>query len=89
MVRAFSIFDSKTCNIQHAKLTSLFPSLGGPVTHLYESLTGNNWNVHGESKYCCFSIYENDGGDGLWKPLVVNECLYDKSSNKNATFTWA
>ena len=47
-------------------------SVGGPVTHLYENLTGNDWSVHGESKYCCYSIYRrwiddnNDeaGGDG-------------------------
>ena len=24
---------------------------------MYENLTGNDWSVHGESKYCCYSIY--------------------------------
>jgi hypothetical protein len=87
-------YDLISRHIQHVKLFLRLRYIGGPVTHLYESLTGNNWNVHGESKYCCFSIYENVGGDGNWKPLVVNERLYDatttaKSSDKNATFTWA
>lgn len=38
--------------------TILCVSHGGPVTHLYTKLTGNDWTVHGESKYCCYSIYE-------------------------------
>jgi broad specificity phosphatase PhoE len=47
-------------------------SHGGPVTHLYERLTGNNWSAHGESSYTCFSIYVQDDG-GQWQPLVVND----------------
>lgn len=35
----------------------LFLNTGGPVTHLYESLTGNNWSEHGMAKYCSCSIY--------------------------------
>lgn len=51
---------------RHAGQTIILISHGGPVTHLYENLTGNHWDVHGESKYCCFSIYqklETDNGD--------------------------
>jgi hypothetical protein len=75
--------------------------LGGPVTHLYESLTGNNWNVHGVAKYCCYSIYKQEGCES-WKPFVVNQMLGEEgdstkavdstkeaSSNKETTFTWA
>jgi broad specificity phosphatase PhoE len=45
---------------RHIGQTIVLISHGGPVTHLYESLTGNHWDVHGESKYCCFSIYQKD-----------------------------
>lgn len=71
--------------------------IGGPVTHLYESLTGNNWDVHGESKYCCYSIYQQADGEATWKPLVVNQVLgADESQSppkeqgiEPKTFTWA
>ena len=33
------------------------PNKGGPVQHLFESLTGQGWKKHGISKYCCYSIY--------------------------------
>lgn len=57
--------------------TILLVSHGGPVTHLYEKLTGNAWHVHGESKYCCVSIYEcKEGDDSKWEPLLVNESKY-------------
>jgi broad specificity phosphatase PhoE len=32
-------------------------SHGGPVVHLYESVTGNPWDRHGPPSYCCFSVY--------------------------------
>ena len=56
----------------------LLVSHGGPVTHLYEELTGNFWFVHGESKYCCYSIYINTSADteNSWKPLQVNQSEY-------------
>ena len=56
--------------------------LGGPVTHLYENLTGNDWSVHGESKYCCYSIYRRwiDDDDD-------NDNEDDDGSNKVATTT--
>jgi broad specificity phosphatase PhoE len=47
-------------------------SHGGPITHLYERLTGNDWTAHGESSYTCFSIYVQDEG-GPWNPIVVND----------------
>ena len=73
--------------------TIVLCSHGGPVTHLYESLTGNNWTEHGEGRYCCFSIYQkeeegstSDDNDGSkWTPLVVNRVLWD--SNTNSTIT--
>jgi hypothetical protein len=49
------------------------------VTHLYERQTGNKWHVHGESKYCCYSIYECESPDKFaeaWKMLVANESKY-------------
>jgi broad specificity phosphatase PhoE len=40
--------------------TVLMVSHGGPVTHLYEEMTGNDWSMHGESSYCCCNIYQQD-----------------------------
>jgi broad specificity phosphatase PhoE len=73
--------------------TIVLTSHGGPVTHLYESLNGNDWTEHGEGSYCCFSIYQkveedstSDNNDGnKWTPLVVNRVLWD--SNTNSTIT--
>mmetsp|Transcript_32946 Transcript_32946/g.79699 ORF Transcript_32946/g.79699 Transcript_32946/m.79699 type:complete len:289 (-) Transcript_32946:447-1313(-) len=82
----------------HNNETIMLVSHGGPVTHLYESLTGNNWNLHGVSKYCCYSIYQQEEGDDKWKPLVVNQVLgqeaepteeEDAASNPQKEFTWA
>lgn len=56
---------------QHVGGAILCISHGGPVTHLYEELTGNHWSQHGESSYACFSIYIQEGNE--WKPLLVNE----------------
>jgi broad specificity phosphatase PhoE len=42
--------------------TIVLVSHGGPVTHLYEQLSGNTWQVHGESTYCCYSIYQQQVG---------------------------
>ena len=75
--------------------------IGGPVTHLYESLTGNHWDKHGVSKYCCYSIYQQNGGEAAWTPLVVNRVLgeadekepspssTDETTSATTTFTWA
>ena len=82
------------------QLTSciLLHGLGGPVTHLYESLTGNGWEKHGESKYCCFSVYSQTVGDDKWDPLVVNRVIGatkitnenddDSDKGKTKTFAW-
>ena len=58
--------------------TILLVSHGGPVTHLYEELTGNPWHVHGESSYCCYSIYKRKThATGIdWEVLAVNEKDY-------------
>lgn len=63
--------------------TILLVSHGGPVTHLFEKLTGQEWHVHGESKYCCVSIYECkqqdpniSSDDPVWEPLLLNESIY-------------
>jgi hypothetical protein len=63
------------------------------VTHLYESLTGNSWGVHGEAKYCCYSVYEQKDGNGNWTPLLVNQVMgAEPSETKDdgpKSFTWA
>lgn len=56
--------------------TILLVSHGGPVTHLYEELTGNDWNVHGASSYCCYSIYRQPAGTNKWEALVINQSEY-------------
>jgi broad specificity phosphatase PhoE len=57
--------------------TVLLISHGGPITHLYEEMTGNHWSVHGESSYCCYSIYRHAPGSGKeWEPLFVNQSNY-------------
>jgi len=38
--------------------TVLLVTHGGPATHLFEELTGQPWSVHGDSVYCCYSIYK-------------------------------
>lgn len=44
--------------VGQAGKTVVLVSHGGPVTHLYESLTGRDWyDGHGDSSYCCYSIY--------------------------------
>lgn len=76
-------------------LQSRFAYLGGPVTHLYESLTGNHWNKHGDSKYCCYSIYQQEERNDTWTPVVVNQVLGEEAepskdaANSEKEFTWA
>jgi broad specificity phosphatase PhoE len=72
--------------------TIVLVSHGGPVTHLFESLTGKKWNVHGTSRYCCYSIYEKE--EENWNPLVVNQVLgeemfFNETEESNDAFTWA
>ena len=43
---------------EHPGQTVVLVSHGGPVAHLYEELTQNPWHLHGESTYCCYSIYQ-------------------------------
>lgn len=76
--------------------TIVLVSHGGPVTHLYESLTGNDWTTHGMSKYCCYSIYQKKEAEAtsLWTPLVVNQVLYEENNpieeqDSSKAFTWA
>lgn len=65
--------------------TIVLVSHGGPVTHLYEKMTGNKWDVHGESTYCCYSIYQllssssNDANgyeNNRWDAIAVNESKF-------------
>ena len=66
--------------------TILLVSHGGPVTHLYEKLCGNNWSVHGECTYCCYSIYECEVPDkSKWNPILVNESKYLQDLWSDAT----
>ena len=63
--------------------TVMLTSHGAPVQHLFGGLTGKSWQEHGPSVYCCYSIYQStttsdndDNGDAVWKPIVVNESAY-------------
>jgi broad specificity phosphatase PhoE len=56
--------------------TILCVSHGGPITHLYEELTGNSWSEHGESTYTCISIYVQESLAGEWKTLIVNDSTH-------------
>jgi broad specificity phosphatase PhoE len=60
--------------LKQAGSTIIVVTHGGPATHLFESLTGNDWKVHGESSYCCMSVYSCH--EGNWKSLVVNESSF-------------
>jgi broad specificity phosphatase PhoE len=69
--------------LQEPGRTTICVSHGGPITHLYEDLIGNNWQVHGESTYCCYSIYRQappstsvENGSDNWEALVVNESKF-------------
>jgi broad specificity phosphatase PhoE len=70
-------------NLAQPGTTVLLVSHGGPVTHLFEEMTGKNWTVHGESSYCCYSIYKrNDTTDTAttnkeqWEALSVNQSSF-------------
>lgn len=58
--------------------TVLLVSHGGPVTHLFEELTGKDWKEHGESSYCCYSIYTKKPETDEWKPILVNQSQFLK-----------
>lgn len=69
---------------------TLSMSIGGPVTHLYESLTGNEWTKHGVSKYCSYSIYQQKEGETSWTPIVVNQTQWEnsKENEDSSKFVW-
>jgi len=75
---------------QQQPTTVLLTSHGAPVTHLYEELTGESWQKHGKSVYCCYSIYKsvvtNDGTATKWEPVVVNESKYLKEILKGDSY---
>mmetsp|Transcript_7447 Transcript_7447/g.10841 ORF Transcript_7447/g.10841 Transcript_7447/m.10841 type:complete len:281 (-) Transcript_7447:137-979(-) len=79
-----------TLSENHVNESFVMVSHGGPVTHLYESLTGNKWNVHGVAKYCCYSIYQQKEGEQAWTPIVVNRIQWEDSKEKDETskFVW-
>ena len=57
--------------------TIMLTSHGAPVTHLFEALTGQSWQVHGRSVYCCYSVYRQaTPPHGPWEAIVVNESRY-------------
>jgi len=74
----------------HVNETFVMVSHGGPVTHLYESLTGNEWTKHGVSKYCSYSIYQQKEGKTNWAPIVVNQTQWENSKEKedSSKFVW-
>ena len=52
-------------------------SHGGPCTHLFEELTGQDWRVAGECGYTAISVYrwtKGEGGEFRWECLCVNDC---------------
>lgn len=51
--------------------TVMLVSHAGPVTQLFQGLTGDDWWVHGEAGYASFSIYEKND-DGSWITLLKN-----------------
>ena len=59
--------------------TIMLVSHGGPVTHLFEELMGQNWYRHGEATYCSYSIYrrvpseEGTGSDDTWEAIQINQ----------------
>lgn len=61
--------------------TVLLVSHGGPVTHLFEELVGQPWYVHGESTYCCYSIYQKRRNGSSWEAVQVNESSYLHEAN--------
>ncbi|KAG7342182.1 hypothetical protein IV203_007274 [Nitzschia inconspicua] len=81
--RMYQVLNTKiaSCMEEGDNRTLLMISHGGPVTHLYTKLTGKNWHSHGESKYCCYSIYQFDLNESnhdmpTCVPLLVNESKY-------------
>ena len=52
-------------------------SHGGPCTHLFEELTGQDWTVAGECGFTAISLYKwtrGEGGEFVWECLAVNDC---------------
>jgi broad specificity phosphatase PhoE len=44
--------------VQKPGKTVMMVSHGGPVSHLFEELRGDDWEHHGEATYCSYSIYK-------------------------------
>jgi broad specificity phosphatase PhoE len=81
--RMFQVLQRKVeqfSNSEKENKTFMVVSHGGPVVHLYTRLANASWQSHGNSKYCCYSIYEYDpdhsDGGSSWTPLLVNESKY-------------
>ena len=55
--------------------TTIVVSHGGPVTHLYEDISGNDWKTHGECSYCCYSVYKSSCRK-VFETVVVNESSF-------------
>lgn len=76
---------------QHIDETIVLVSHGGPVTHLYENLTGNHWTSHGECSYCSFSVYiKKDDGITTEEGCQKKQHDHDdvtKDDGSNATST--
>jgi broad specificity phosphatase PhoE len=78
--------------------TVILVSHGGPVTHLFERLTGRPFHEFGPSKYTCCSIYvhtttngstsedTNDGNGDIvtWKDVLVNDTSHLEDPNAGA-----
>lgn len=85
-----------TLAARHPNATVLLLSHGSPVTHIFESVSGKDWTVHGVCGYASFSVYQHEstdiGDDGggengekttvCWKePVVVNNSTHKLDEN--------
>ena len=62
--------------VQAPGKTIMLVSHGGPVTHLFEELMGQNWYIHGEATYCSYSIYKripSQNGNDVWEAVQINQ----------------
>ena len=58
LARARALAD--TLAARHPNETVLLLSHGSPVTHLFESVSGKDWTVHGVCGYASFSVYQHE-----------------------------
>jgi len=78
---------TRSLSKKYPNQTVLLLSHGGPVTHLYKRLTGND--QQGIATYTSFSIYTPNEDSDKWEALVSNESCHVediKSVDHNSSF---